>query len=211
MIIIKTANGVRFINEAEVKKVRHNKPAYVVTIVFKDGTHDVAHQVESMCYTNKADIEVRDNGLILGAVTTDKEYWKEMAQSAEKFVERLIERRNELENFIFQVKEHPESDTEYRERFIEKIREERNERPGYKGDELRKYRDYPYFQKVREESHLKGDEAEKQFTKLTKNLKAETEWANAYRKANERLMKRNLWQRIINKKTYLFPETEEIY
>ena len=203
MIVIKTANGDRFINEAEVKNVQHNKSACIVTIKFKDGTFDVAYQVEAMYYTNKADTELRDNGLMLGSVTTDKEYWKEMAQSAEQFVERLIERRNDLENFIFEVKEHPDSSPEYRERFIERIREERNERPGYKGDELRKYRDYPYFQKVREESHLKGDEAEKQFAQLTKNLQTQTEWADRYKEANERLMKRNLWERIINKKTYL--------
>ena len=152
MIVIKTANGGRFINEVEVKNVQHNKSACIVTIKFKDGTFDVAYGAESMYYTNKADTEIRDNGLMLGSMTTDKEYWKEMAQSAEQFVERLIERRNDLENFIFQVAEHPDSSPEYRARFIQEIREQRNERPGYKGDELRKYRDYPYFQKVREES-----------------------------------------------------------
>ena len=31
----------------------------------------------------------------------------------------------------------------------------------------------------------------------------QTEWADRYKEANERLMKRNLWERIINKKTYL--------
>ena len=203
MIVIKTSNGDRFINEAEVKNVQHNKSACIVTIKFKDGTFDVAYGVESMYYTNKADTEIRDNGLMLGSMTTDKEYWKKMAQSAEQFVERLIERRNDLESFIIRVSEHPDSDKEYNARFVQEIREQRNERPGYKGDELRKYRDYPYFQKVREESHLKGDEAEKQFAQLTKNLQTQTEWADRYKEANERIMKRNLWERIINKKTYL--------
>lgn len=202
MIVIMTANGDRFINEAEVKNVRHNKSACFVTIKFKDGTFDVAYQVESMYYTNKADTEIRDNGLMLGSTTTDKEYWKEMAQSAEQFVESLIERRNDLEDFIFQVAEHPDSSPEYRDRFIKEIREQRNER-GYKGDELRKYRDYPYFHNVRVNSKLKGDEAEKEFTRLTKALKTQTEWADRYKEAYERLLKRNLWQRIVNKKTYL--------
>ena len=203
MIVIKTANGDRFINEAEVKNVQHNKSACIVTIKFKDGTFDVAYQVEAMYYTNKVDSEIRDNGLMLGSVTEDKEYWKEMCKSAEMFVERLQDRRNDLESFIIRVAEHPDSDKEYNARFVENIREERNERPGYKKEELEKYRDYPYFRRVREESHLKGDEAEKQFAQLTKNLQTQTEWADRYKEANERLMKRNLWQRIINKKTYL--------
>ena len=76
MIVIKTANGDRFINEAEVKNVQHNKSACIVTIKFKDGTFDVAYGVESMYYTNKPDTEIRDNGLMLGGMTTDKEYWK---------------------------------------------------------------------------------------------------------------------------------------
>ena len=203
MIVIKTANGDRFINEAEVKNVQHNKSACIVTIKFKDGTFDVAYCVESMYYTNKADTEIRDNGLMLGGAIEDKEYWKEMAQSAEKFVERLIITRNDLENFIFKVAEHPDSSPEYRDRFIQEIREQRNERSGYKGDELRNYRGYPYFNKVRVDSKLKGDEAEKEFKRLTKALQTQTEWADRYKEANERLMKRNLWQRIINKKTYL--------
>ena len=203
MIVIKTANGDRFINEAEVKNVQHNKSACLVTIKFKDGTFDVAYCVESMYYTNKADTEIRDNGLMLGGAIEDMEYWKEMAHSAEQFVEMLIDRCNELENFIFKVAEHPDSSPEYRDRFIQIIREQRNERPGYKGGELRNYRDYPYFHKVRVDSKLKGDEAEKEFTKLTKALHTQREWADRYREANDRIMKRNLWERIINKKTYL--------
>ena len=203
MIVIKTANGDRFINEAEVKNVQHNKSACLVTIKFKDGTFDVAYGVESMYYTNKADTEIRDNGLMLGSMTTDMEYWKEMAQSAEKFSERLIERRNELESFIIRVSEHPDSDEQYNDYFVQKIREQRNERPGNNGEELLNYRDYPYFHKVRVDSKLKGDEAEKEFKRLTKALQTQTEWADLYKEAYERLMKRNLWQRIINKKTYL--------
>ena len=48
MIVIKTSNGDRFINEAEVKNVQHNKSACIVTIKFKDGTFDVAYGVESI-------------------------------------------------------------------------------------------------------------------------------------------------------------------
>ena len=47
------------------------------------------------------------------------------------------------------------------------------------------------------------NEAEKEFTKLTKALQTQTELADRYKEANERIMKRNLWERIISKKTYL--------
>jgi hypothetical protein len=202
MIVIKTANGDRFINEAEVKNVQHNKSACIVTIKFKDGTFDVAYGVESMYYTNKADTEIRDNGLMLGSTTTDKEYWKEMAQSAEQFVERLIDRRGELESFILDYIGTPEVGS-YQERFIREMKEARSERANNYEDELRQYRDFPYFRRVREDSKLKGDEAEKEFTKLTKALQTQTEFAERYKEAHERIMKRNLWERIANKKTYL--------
>ena len=43
----------------------------------------------------------------------------------------------------------------------------------------------------------------RKFTKLTKALQTQTEWADRYKEAHERTMKRSLWERIINKKTYL--------
>ena len=202
MIVIKTANGDRFINEAEVKNVQHNKSACIVTIKFKDGTFDVAYGVESMYYTNKADTEIRDNGLMLGGAIEDAEYWKEMCKSAEEYVKRVCELRDELERFIIDYIGTPEVGS-YQERFIREMKEARSERANNYEDELRQYRDFPYFRRVREDSKLKGEEAEKEFTKLTKALQTQTEWADRYKEANERLMKRNLWQRIFNKMTYL--------
>ena len=132
MIVIKTANGDRFINEAEVKNVQHNKSACIVTIKFKDGTFDVAYGVESMYYTNKADTEIRDNGLILGSTTTDKEYWKEMAQSAEQFIQDLQHWRNELENFILGYLGQP--DEPYAVRFVKEMEEKRHKVEDLKSD-----------------------------------------------------------------------------
>ena len=201
MIVIKTANGDRFINEAEVKNVQHNKSACIVTIKFKDGTFDVAYGVESMYYTNKADTEIRDNGLMLGGARADAEYYHQLNDSAEKFVEELQHWRNELENFILGYLGQP--DEPYAVRFVKEMEEKRKERPNYQRDELERYRDRPWYNKLHADSHQKGDEAEKEFARLTKNLQTQTEWADRYKEANERLMKRNLWERIINKKTYL--------
>ena len=202
MIVIKTANGDRFINEAEVKNVQHNKSACLVTIKFKDGTFDVAYGVESMYYTNKADTEIRDNGLMFGGAIEDMEYWKEMCKSAEAYVKRVCERRDELERFILDYIGTPEAGS-YQERFIREMKEARSGRADNYEYELRQYREFPYFHRVGKDSKLKGDEAEKEFKRLTKELHTQREWADRYREANDRIMKRNLWQRIINKKTYL--------
>lgn len=70
MIIIKTANGDRFINESEAQSVTHNKEYGYVVITFKDGHSENAFQVESMYYTNKQDVEIRDNGPRKGALTS---------------------------------------------------------------------------------------------------------------------------------------------
>lgn len=201
MIVIKTANGDRFINEAEVKNVQHNKSACIVTIKFKDGTFDVAYGVESMYYTNKADTEIRDNGLMLGGAIEDSEYWKEMCKSAESFISDLQTWRNDLENFILGYLGQPNEP--YAVRFVKEMEEKRKERPNYQRDELERYRDRPWYNKLRADSYQKGDEAEKEFTKLTKALQTQTEFVERYKEAGERIMKRNLWQRIVNKKTYL--------
>ena len=202
MIVIKTANGDRFINEAEVKAVKHDKQHALVLITYKDGTMDGAYQVESMTYTNKTEAEVRDNGLILGAVKMDAEYWKEMSHSAEEYVKRLVERRGELEYFITSHIKSPEEGS-YDERFINEIREQQLKRPGNYSDELREYRKYPYFQHLREDSHQKGEEAEKVFAQMTKEIEQGREMIKRHEDAFNRVMKRNLWQRIVNKGTWL--------
>ena len=97
MIIIKTANGDRFINESEAQSVTHNKEYGYVVITFKDGHSENAFQVESMYYTNKQDVEIRDNGLLMAAVASDVEYYKEMNESAFRYLERVADRRNQME------------------------------------------------------------------------------------------------------------------
>ena len=167
MIIIKTANGDRFINESEAQSVTHNKEYGYVVITFKDGHSENAFQVESMYYTNKQDVEIRDNGLLL------------------------------------EMYEHPDSSPEYRKRFVEELRESRSNRPGTIKSELDEHRTMPYYRKLREDSHEKGKEIEKEFVRMSAKIKELEEWKERYRKAQERLMLRNLWQRIFNKMTYL--------
>ena len=203
MIVIKTANGDRFINEAEVKNVQHNKSACIVTIKFKDGTFDVAYQVESMYCTNKQDVEIRDNGLLMAAVASDVEYYKEMNESACRYLKEVADRRNQMERMVVEMYESLDGSPEYRKRFVDEIKEVWSNRPGTIKAELDEHRTMPYYHKLRQDSHEKGKEIEKEFVRMSAKIKELEEWKERYRKAGERLMLRNLWQRIFNKKTYL--------
>jgi hypothetical protein len=203
MIVIKTANGDRFVNESEAQSVTHNKEHNFVTITFKDGHSENAFQVESMYYTNKQDVEIRDNGLLMAAVASDVEYYKEMNESAFRYLERVADRRNQMERMVVEMFESPDSSPEYRKRFVDDIKEEWSNRPGTIKSELDEHRTMPYYHKLREDSHEKGKEIEKEFVRMSAKIKELEEWKERYRKAQERLMLRNLWQRIFNKMTYL--------
>jgi hypothetical protein len=203
MIVIKTANGDRFINESEAQSVAHNKEHNFVTITFKDGHSENAFQVESMYYTNKQDVEIRDNGLLMAAVASDVEYYKQLNESACQYLKRLANHRSRLENMIVEMYEHPDSDKEYRERFIKEIHENWSNRPGTIESELDEYRTMPYYHKLRQDSHEKGEEIQKEFVRMSAKIKELEETKERFRKAGERLMFRNLWQRIFNKMTYL--------
>ncbi len=203
MIIIKTVNGDRFINESEAQSVIHNKEYGYVSITFKDGHSENVFQVESMYYTTKQGVEIRDDGLLMTAVASDAEYYKELNVSACAYLKRLANQRSLLENMIIEMYEHPDSDKEYRERFVKEIHENWNNRPGTIESELDDYRTTAYYRKLREESHEKGEEIEKEFVRMSAKIKELEETKERFRKAGERLMLRSLWQRIFNKKTYL--------
>ena len=203
MIVIKTANGDRFVNESEVQSVTHNKEYNFVVITFKDGHIENAFQVESMYYTNKQDVEIRDNGLLMAAVASDVEYYKEMNESAFRYLERVADRRNQMERMVVEMYESPDGSPEYRKRFVDDIKEVWSNRPGTIKSELDEHRTMPYYHKLRQDSHEKGEEIQKEFVRMSAKIKELEEMKERFRKAGERLMLRNLWQRIFNKKTYL--------
>ena len=203
MIIIKAAEGGKFVNESEVQSVTHNKKHGYVVITFKDGHSENAFQVESMYYTNKQDVEIRDNGLLMAAVASDVEYYKEMNESAFRYLERVADRRNQMERMVVEMFESPDGSPEYRKRFVDDIKDVWSNRPGTIKSELDEHRTMPYYHKLREDSHEKGEEIQKEFVRMSAKIKELEEWKERYRKAQERLMLRNLWQRIFNKMTYL--------
>lgn len=203
MIVIKTANGDRFLNESETQSVTHNKEYGNVVVTFKDGHSEYAFQVESIYYTNKQNVEIRDNGLMMAAVVSDKEYYKAMEKSACDYLEILVNHRSRLENMIIQMYEHPDRDKKFRERFVKEIHESMSNRPSTTKMELDEYRTQSYYIATRRNIIAKGEEVEKEFMRTSEKIKKLEEMKERYRKANERLMSRSLWQRILNKKTYL--------
>jgi hypothetical protein len=203
MIIIKAADGGKFVNESEMQSVTHNKKYGFVVITFKDGHSENIFQVESMYYTNKQDVEIRDNGLMMAAVASDVEYYKEMNESASRYLEEVADRRNQMERMVVEMYESPDSSPEYRKRIVNEIKEKWSNRPGTIKSELDEHRTMPYYHKLRQDSHEKGEEIQKEFVRMSAEIKNLEEQKERYRKASERIMLRNLWQRIFNKKTYL--------
>ena len=203
MIIIKAAEGGKFVNESEVQSVTHNKKHGFVVITFKDGHGENVFQVESMYYTNKQDVEIRDNGLLMAAVASDVEYYKEMNESAFRYLERVADRRNQMERMVVEMFESPDGSPEYRKRFVDDIKDVWSNRPGTIKAELDEHRTMPYYHKLRQDSHEKGEEIQKEFVRMSAKIKELEETKERFRKAGERLMLRSLWQRIFNKKTYL--------
>ena len=203
MIIINTANGDTFINESETQSVIHDNKNCYVKITFKDGHTEYHTQVKRMYYTNKQDVEIRDNGLLMVAIASDVEYYKQLNESACSYLKRMAEHRSSIENMILSMYEHPDSNQEYRDRFVKELREERSNRRGCIEDELQDYRDYSYYSKLRQDSDEHGQEIEKEFVRLSSKIKELEEWIISRQNAEERIMNRSLWQRILNKKTYL--------
>ena len=210
MIIIKTANGTEFINEAFIKSLTHAKDSAIVDT----GNLIKIHQVESVIYTTKNDTEYVDNGLALTAALKDKEYYNQLRQSAQDFAKRLYDRQNELELFI--LRNENLFTKNYDKNFIERIRDEKNDR-GTCEQELFKLQDMPYYTSIRKEADQYGNEIadliESLYTKISeldgqifnKNMdiqKLKIEIVSLEGKI-KRLSLRGLWERIINKNVSL--------
>ena len=199
MIVIVTANGYRFVNDGEIKSINHDKANTLAVITYHDGSSETAHQVESVIYTNKKDADIVDDGLLLGAMTSDKKYWKAMRDSAEYYGKELFERVKVLESFIISVAEHPDSYQEYRNNFIENMKEEMSKRAGCFENELEKRRDFACFNELRNKAYKEGKAAEQEFARMTRKIADLQDESNYYLKALVNSKSRNLWERIINK------------
>ncbi len=203
MIIIETTNGVRMLNDQEVAQVRHNKQYASAFIMFKNGSVEYADRVQNVIYNNKENQEIADRSFMLAAAQTDAEYCRELSLSAERYLDEMADYRSRLEDMVQKMYEHPDNDKAYRERFVREMREAQAKRPGTIKKELDEHRDMPYYHHLRHESREKGDAVAKEFDRLTTEIANLRKMNDRYQYANARIMKRSLWQRIFNKKTYL--------
>jgi gas vesicle protein len=206
MIVIRTANGTRFVNESEVQSVKHRKKLGMSVIVFKDGHIESDSQVTGILYTNKESTEIRDDGLMIAAIAKDVEYYRSLKDSAEEYLKDMAHYREQYESIIDRMYEHikDEEHVELFKNFVEEMREKRSQRSGNVIDELNEKRDgYHYIHKLRVESSEAGKQIEEEFKRMANEIESLSSWAKRHEEAYKRQMKRNLWERIINKKTYL--------
>lgn len=213
MIIIHSTYGVRFVNEAEVTDLNHDKENALVAIRYKDNHQTVLYNVERITYTTKQDAVFVDEGLLLAKVFNSKEYYVVMNESATSFSEEMAYWRNELERSYLELYKDPDSNRDYYESLYQKILKKRKGRPQSVKDELGIYRQIPCYQTALHDKE-KGEAAEKEFERMA-SLIAELKEKNeqlekkaqksceGYEYMNRlvtRLMNRNLWQRIFNMK-----------
>jgi hypothetical protein len=114
--------------------------------------------------------------------------------------------REQYESIIDRMYEHikDEEHVELFKNFVEEMREKRSQRSGNVIDELNEKRGgYCYIQTLRQKCSEAGKRVEEEFKRMSNEIEGLARWGKRREDAIERLMKRNLWERIINKKTYL--------
>ena len=81
MIIVKTKNGARFVNEKQSVMVNHNKEEKQVEVVCSEGA-DIINEVESVTYVTDAQaMSWKEDG---SEVVQQKEKYEELKESYDK-------------------------------------------------------------------------------------------------------------------------------
>lgn len=169
MIIIKTAQGNRFVNENSVRDVKHIKDDAIVRIVYNGGTIDTIYQVESVCYTNKHDIEVKDNGLALEETARSLEFYEQEAQWTKNYAKQMYDRCQTLERVIIEYEKS--LDREYIVLHARRIKDERDQRQGDFELDLRAFQDaHMLYPERHKKVHEYGKNVADTFAKLTARI-----------------------------------------
>ena len=100
MIIVKTKNGARFVNEKQSVMVNHNKEEKQVEVVCRDGS-DIINEVESVTYiTDAQPMSWKEDG---SEVVQQKEKYEELKESYESVHNMCIKQRNIIEEYSLSV------------------------------------------------------------------------------------------------------------
>lgn len=101
MIIVKTKNGARFVNDKQSVMVNHNKEEKQVEIVCRDGA-EIINGVESVTYiTDAQPMSWKDDG---SDVVQQKEKYEELKESYDNVHNMCIKQRNIIENYALSVR-----------------------------------------------------------------------------------------------------------
>ena len=207
MIIIKTLNGTTFVNEEEIKSIRHDKYTATVQIVYKNTgfnrVHDIT-QVERVTFTKKADTFIQEDNSLVEALSQDIEYFRQWKFYAYKLLDDMEEYREKLENHIISL-ESIQNNNQLRlslSLIYKDVCTAQEKRPKGIDLELRAYWPNESFEVIKESMKENGQKSVKQFQQLNmlacrvNGLEGKIKTLN---NIIDRLMARSLWQRIRNK------------
>ena len=227
MIVIKTANGDIFVNESEIVSLHHNRDTHTVDLVKKNSgpllvlRPEPITNVETVIYLNdKQPAQWCDEGSAVRYLQKSVDSYRTELACRNEIIKTLKDKLLHLGHECVQYIQYSKFETPDGRKYLRDIGEDAKAYVNHGEDEIFKRE---YMQSHKHPEELEADEIarlnaqiedmekklreqEAQIHEITIKAESSDKWAGAYRQAHERLMKRNLWKRIINEKTYLWPE-----
>ena len=213
MIVIKTANGDIFVNESEIVSLHHNRDTHTVDLVKKNaGTlsnlqPDTITNVEAVIYLNdKQPAQWCDEGSAVRHLQKSIDSYRKELVCRDEIIKTLKDKLLHLGHECVQYIQYSKFETPDGRKYLRDIGEDAKAYVNHGEDKIFMRE---YMQSYKHPEELEADEIARlnaQVERMDQELREKDKWAGAYHQANERLMKRSLWHRIVNKKTYLWPE-----
>lgn len=225
MIIVRTDHGDIFVNEDELVSLIHNRDTHTVTMQRKNAPTLLppmpVTQVNAVVYLNKEQpAQWCDEGVVVKYLQKQIESYKIESACRKEIIDDLKRR---LRLLSYECVEFINSGRyEITQSRINLLKMGEDAKAYVDNGEVEMYkRKYMQTHKPPKEieddavlklSHqieemdceLRNKDAE--IRGLDNRVKTAEKWAKAHRETNERLMKRNLWQRIINEDSYVYPD-----
>lgn len=200
MIQIKTKNGNILINDAEVIKVQHCHDTHTVLLQGK-GLRETIYDVESVIYANEATpTEWKDEGSEVKRLVERVAYLDSYIGWMAKIEDNLCQKLRYLGQRCVDI-------ANYKDEVPKTIRDEFRQA----GEDAKSFvndREYAPFRlrPTQDLDNADADEVQRLnciIDRMTRERDTAKEFEKRHREALERIMSRNLIERIINKKTYL--------
>lgn len=203
MILIRTKDGAVILNDSYITDVRYFKNTKRVLVFFKSSSTTIC-DVESVTYANNSQpTEWKENGY-------EVEYLTERVKHVEKLLRCQFQVTEETENRLRELGAWCEDVPSY---YKGQLPDDLSKRISERGMDAKSFvnnhEGRAYFEKAMAEkadAQLEADEVTRlndMIDRMTRELDTAKEFEKRHREALERIMSRNLLERIINKKTYL--------